>query len=287
MKRDNRQRVLGIKSVVPALTYALFHFENAARRHPGKRTCLLCQTPQRLQAAHVEEDARTAELIHHIRNIMRFTWLLTAFTATLSCMVNGATAAEASAAAEAAALQLAKKLYPTCTVSVVVVRVRVPDRLHYRRSRANPPTAKRPGRSFADLPLRPVSSSCASRNSSQNLSAASRTLNVSARMCHSTRSSLAACCRVATWRMHSVSVTPRRLSHITTIFLYLVQRWCTWRNFSEHRTNSFSFHSDEERLVNLVRCSGSGRVSDAKNSSRRGFRSGSLCVHPAHVLGDT
>lgn len=232
--------------------------------------------------------ARTAELIHHIRNIMQFTWLLTAFTATLSCMVSGATAAEASAAAEAAALQLAKKLYPTCTVSVfVVVRVRVTDRRHYR-SRANPSTtASGPVVLFADLPLRPVSSSCASRNSSQNLSAASRTLNVSARMCHSTRSWLAACCRDAIWRMLSVSVPPQQLSRSTATFLYLVQSWCLWTKFSEHRTNYPSFHSDEERLVNLVRCSGTRCISDAEDSSRSGFRSGCLCVHPPHVLGDT
>lgn len=223
---------------------------------------------------------------------MQFTWLLTAFTATLSCMVSGATAAEASAAAEAAALQLAKKLYPTCTVSVfvvVVIRVRVPDRRHYLcRSRANPSTtASGPVVLFADLPLRPVSSSCASRNSSRNLSAASRTLNVSARMCHSIRSSLAACCKDAIWRMHSVSVPPQQLSRSTTTSLYLVQRWCMWIKFSEPRANSSYFQSDEERLVNLVRCSGTGRVSDAEDSSRSGFRSGCLCVHPAHVLGDT
>lgn len=48
---------------------------------------------------------------------MQFAWLLTAFTATLSCMATGATAAETDAAAEAAALAIAKKLYPTCAVS--------------------------------------------------------------------------------------------------------------------------------------------------------------------------
>lgn len=114
--RDNRQRGPGIKSVVPALTSALFHFENAARRHPGKRNLsLVSDTAPVAGCPRGRRTHRTDP--SDIRNIMQFTWLLMAFTATLSCMVSGATAAEASAAAEAAALQLAKKLYPTCTVS--------------------------------------------------------------------------------------------------------------------------------------------------------------------------
>jgi hypothetical protein len=139
MVRDNRQRGPGIKSVEPALTSALFRFENAARRDPGKRnSSLVSDTAPVAGCPRGRRTHRTDP--SHMRNNMQFTWLLTALAATLSCMVSGATAAEASAAAEAAALQLAKKLYPTCTVSVI--RVRITDRCPplLIRSRANPPT---------------------------------------------------------------------------------------------------------------------------------------------------
>lgn len=65
---------------------------------------------------------------------MQFAWLLTAFTATLSCMATGATAAETDAAAEAAALAIAKKLYPTCAVSFGLLIAVAPAPL---RSRVN------------------------------------------------------------------------------------------------------------------------------------------------------
>lgn len=193
--RDNRLRGPGIKSVVPAL----FHFENAAREHPGEQDLCLCQRPS--TAAGCPRGRRTRETDpSDIRNIMKFTWLLTAVTATLSCMATGATAAAATdAAAEAAALAIAKKLYPTCAVSAANPIAALP----LFRPRANPLLA--PRCSFADLPLRPVLSSCASQSWSQHLAAVSQTPRASAPTCRSIPPSQYACCKDAVRRMPSVS----------------------------------------------------------------------------------
>lgn len=180
MMRDNRRRGgPGIKGKEPALTSALFHFENAARRHPGERrtpcVCVCVRAPP--TAAGCPRGRRTRESDpSDIRSIMKLTRFLTAFTATLSCMPAAVTAAAADPAAEAAALAIAKKLYPTCAVSR-----RVPDH------RSDPPfgpvsiplLAARCS-FFADHPRRPVLSSSASRSWFQSPTAASQTPSVSA-----------------------------------------------------------------------------------------------------------
>lgn len=293
MKRDNRQRGTRNKKCRARPNICALPFRECSSSTPWKEdlslvsdTATVAGCPRGRRRTHSRTDPSHSE--HYAVHMAPYGVYRHSFMhgqRCHSCRSERRCGGRRTAAGEEAV----PNLHCKCFFFVVVVRVRVPDRPHYlRRSRANPSTtASGPVVLFADLPLRPVSSSCASRNSSQNLSAASRTLNVSARMCHSTRSSLAACCRDAIWRTHSVSVPPQKLSYFTPAFLYLVQRWCMWTRFSEHQTNSSSFHSDEERLVNLVRCSGTGRVSYPEDSSRSGFRSGCLCVHPAHVLGDT